>query len=485
MSKIRVRFAPSPTGYLHVGGARTALLNWLFARRHGGVFILRIEDTDVDRSREELVEGILKGLEWLGLNWDEGPYRQSERVARYREVALQLLQEKHAYPCFCSPEELKARRAQSVEDGRPWMYDGICRRLRDSAKEERIRSGRPYALRFQVPASGMTAFEDLVQGRIEVAYSSLDDFVLLRADGQPTYHLGVVADDRDMGITHVIRGADHIANTFKQLLVYGALGLPAPRFAHLPLILGPDRTRLSKRHGAASVDAYREQGVLPEALVSLLTRLGWSPPESKEILTLEEMIETFSLENVSRSNAVFDSEKLFWMNSRILRSLPMEKLIPRVERELRGAGLWHPDYGGAKRNWFRSAVELLQPRMRTLEDFSVSSRAFFADEVNYEPAAVNKFWKDASLGTYLPELAAELNHLQSFDAGSAEPCLRSFAERKGLKAGLLINASRVALTGQQVAPSLFGVMEVLGKRCVVSRLQQAGRFIVARPVVAD
>ena len=485
MSQLRVRFAPSPTGYLHVGGARTALFNWLFARRHGGVFILRIEDTDVDRSREELVKGILKGLEWLGINWDEGPYRQSERVARYQEVALQLQQRKHVYPCFCSLEELKARRAQSAEDGRPWMYDGTCRRLSDSEREKRIRSGRPYALRFRVPESGMTAFEDLVQGRIEVPYSSLDDFVLLRANGQPTYHLGVVADDGDMGITHVIRGADHISNAFKQLLVYGALGVPAPQFAHLPLILGPDRTRLSKRHGATSVDAYREQGILPEALVNFLALLGWSPHESKEILTLGEMIDTFSLENISRSNAVFDSEKLFWMNSRILRSLSRDKLVPRVEKELRRSGLWHLDYGGSKRNWFRSAVELLQPRMRTLKDFSSSGRAFFAEEVNYEPSAVNKFWKDASLGTSLPELAAELNRLQSFDAESAEPCLRSFAERKGLKAGLLINASRVALMGQAVAPSLFGVMEVLGKQRVVHRLQQAGRFIAERPVIAN
>ncbi len=482
MSQVRVRFAPSPTGFLHVGGARTALFNWLFARRHGGVLVLRIEDTDEERSREDLVDGILDGLRWLGLKWDEGPFRQSQRLDRYREAAQKLLAQSRAYPCFCTPEELKARRATAEAEKRPWMYDRVCRRLSETQREEKTRAGLPSALRFRVPESGKTCFDDLVQGRIEVENASLDDFVLLRADGRPTYHLSVVTDDADMKITHVIRGADHISNTFKQQLAYEALGFETPKFAHLPLILGPDRTRLSKRHGATSVTAYREQGILPEAMVNFLALLGWTPPEQKEILPVEEMVQAFSLEAVSKSNAVFDTEKLAWMNSQILRSLPMEELLPRVEKELRAHELWHADYEGPRRDWLRRTVELLQPRMRTLEDVSGISRAYFSDEVDYDPAAEKKFWKDATLAVLLPELAGELEKGSSLDAAAAEQGLRSFAERKQVKAGLLINASRLALTGQAVAPSLFDVMEVLGRERVVARLKRAGEYLAARTV---
>ena len=284
MSEVRVRFAPSPTGYLHVGSARTALFNWLFARRQGGVFILRIEDTDVERSSEKMVDGILDGLRWLGLNWDEGPYRQSERLERYCEVARQLLENGHAYSCFCSPGELKSRRATAEALGQPWKYDGVCRRLSQVERKKKLQNNRPHALRFRVPEDGSTSFADQVQGRIEVENSVLDDFVLLRADGHPTYHLSVVVDDQDMRITHVVRGADHISNTFKQLFLYRALEVQAPEFIHLPLILGADRTRLSKRHVAIAVSVYKEQGILPEAMVNHLALLGWSHPEQKEIL---------------------------------------------------------------------------------------------------------------------------------------------------------------------------------------------------------
>ena len=302
MPDVRVRFAPSPTGHLHVGGARTALYNWLFARHQVGVFILRIEDTDVDRSRPELVTAILESLEWLGLKWDEGPYRQSERLDRYREMAAELERRGHAYPCFCAAEELQARRARAEAERRAWKYDGACRKLSDSERQRWRAEGRPSALRFRVPETGETSFDDCVFGRVTVEHRDLEDFVLLRSDGNPTYHLGVVADDLDMRVTHVIRGADHLSNTPKQILMYQALGATAPAFAHLPLILGPDRQRLSKRHGATSVGAYREQGVLPEALLNFLALLGWTPPkgpggdEAKEILPLEEMVRAFTLE---------------------------------------------------------------------------------------------------------------------------------------------------------------------------------------------
>ena len=502
MSNIRVRFAPSPTGYLHVGGARTALYNWLFAHHVGGVLILRIEDTDVDRSKPELTTAILESLEWLGLNWDEGPIYQSQRLDRYRAMALNLERSGHAYPCFCTQEELQAKRAKAEAERRAWKYDGTCRLL-TQADWERLRAeGRPAAVRFRVPDYGQTSFEDQVFGHIEVDHRDLEDFVLLRSDGHPTYHLGVVADDLDLRITHVIRGADHISNTPKQILMYQALEAPVPVFAHLPLILGPDKQRLSKRHGATSVGAYREQGVLPEALVNFLALLGWTPPGQREIVPIEEMIRDFDLAAVSKSNAVFDLEKLAWMNSEYVRHLPAERLLPLVERELAGAGLLQ-DAGvrgqesragnqkseASDRQWaidnrpsseeerFKQTVLLLQSRARTLKDFSGASRAFFTDDFAYDPEAVKKFWKEPALPTLLDTLAERLAATEPFDLAGTEGALRGLAEEKGVKAGLLINATRVALTGQAVAPSLFEVMLTLGRDRVTSRLHRAAAHL--------
>ena len=480
MEKVRVRFAPSPTGYLHVGGARTALYNWLFARRHGGVFILRIEDTDVDRSKPELVTAIIESLEWLGLNWDEGPFLQSERLGRYRQMAAELEQRGAAYPCFCTAEELQAKRAKAEAEGRPSKYDGACRNLNEADRQRHRTENRPFALRFRVPESGATGFDDKVFGHIEVAHADLEDFVLLRSDSNPTYHLGVVADDLDMQITHVIRGADHLSNTPKQILMYRALGRPEPVFAHLPLILGPDRTRLSKRHGATSVGAHRDQGVLPEALVNFLALLGWTPASdngSTEIVALDEMVRQFDLEAVSKSNAVFDPEKLAWMNGEYLHHLPEERLLPLAEAELRSANFWSPSFEAGERERFRQAVALLRSRARCLKDFSTSARAFFTDDFSYDPEAVKKFWKDPSLSGLLRELAERLATVEPFDAAQTEKCLRTLAEEKGVKAGLVINAARVALTGQGVAPGLFDVMAVLGRERAEKRLKQAAEFI--------
>src|SRR5437867_3690144 len=323
MPDVRVRFAPSPTGHLHVGGARTALYNWLFARHQVGVFILRIEDTDVDRSRPELVTAILDSLEWLGLKWDEGPYRQSERLDRYREMAAELERRGHAYPCFCAAEELQARRARAEAERRAWKYDGACRKLSGSERQRRRAEGRPGALRFRVPETGETSFDDCVFGRVTVEHQDLEDFVLLRSDGNPTYHLGVVADDLDMRVTHVIRGADHLSNTPKQVLMYQALGASPPAFAHLPLILGPDRQRL----------------------------------------------------------------------------------LPLVEAELKSAGLWRDGASPEERRWFEACARLLQSRARSLKDFSMSGRAFFTDDFDYDPEAAKKFWKDPALPEYLEALA--------------------------------------------------------------------------------
>jgi glutamyl-tRNA synthetase len=469
---IRVRFAPSPTGYLHVGGARTALYNWLFARRHGGVFILRIEDTDADRSKPELTEVILRSLKWLGLDWDEGPFFQSKRFNRYREFAAELEKGGSAYPCFCTVEELQARRAKAEAEKRAWKYDGVCRRLTEAERAERRAAGRPCVIRFRVPETGSVQFEDQVFGTIVVANADIEDFVLLRSDGQPTYHLGVVADDLDMRVTHVVRGADHLSNTPKQILIYQAMAAPTPAFAHLPLILGPDKQRLSKRHGATSVEAYRDQGILPEALVNFLALLGWTPPGGKEIVPLEKMVRSFELTAVSKSNAVFDPEKLAWMNAAYLRSLSAEKLLPLAEAELRSqeSGFRIAE---EERGRFEASVKLVQSRLRTVRDFSGAFRAFFLDQFELEPEAVKKFWSDPSLGELLAALAEGIDRVQPFDAAQTEHALRALAQQRGVKAGLLINAARVALTGQAVAPGLFDVMVVLGKDRVVKRLREA------------
>ncbi len=472
MPPVRVRFAPSPTGYLHVGGARTALFNWLFARHHGGVFILRIEDTDADRSKPELVEAVLEGLRWLELTWDEGPFHQSDRLPSYQAMADRLLASGHAYRCFCTPEELDARRKNADKAGKPWKYDGGCRRL---AKDQvAAKMSQPHALRFSVPEQGESSFNDLVYGEMHVRYDEVEDFVLLRSDRLPTYQLAVVADDLDMRITHVIRGADHLINTPKQLLIYQALGAPPPLFAHVPLILGPDRTRLSKRHGATSVTSYREEGFLPEAFRNFLALLGWSPGDDTELMATEELVRRFALENVSRTNAVFDRDKLVWFNSEYLRNQPLEAIVPRVEAELRRAGLWREEWSAdaSGRAWFARAVDLLRPRARLLTDFSTWARAFFSDEFDYDPEAVKKFLKDPKLAELLPRIREELARIDPWQHDPIEQAVRGVAERAGVKAALLINATRAALTGQAVAPPLFTTMELLGRPRVLSRLSR-------------
>ncbi len=469
---VRVRFAPSPTGYLHVGGARTALFNWLFARHHRGTFILRIEDTDLERSTQEMVEGILVGMKWLGLDWDEGPYFQSERMELYRATAARLVESGHAYYCFCTKEELERRRAQAQAEGRPPMYDESCRRIPHQEAERRRAAGEPCAVRFAVPESGSTAFDDAVFGWVEFANSEIEDFVLLRSDGVPTYHLSVVADDVDMRVTHVIRGADHLSNTPKQVMLYNALLAPMPVFAHVPLILGQDKTRLSKRHGATSVIAYRDEGIVPEAFRNFLALLGWTPPDpSREILADQELIELFGLKGISKSNAVFDRAKLDWFNTEYIRRYPAEKLLPLIEEEWRKAAL---KPARDDREWLLATIDLLKPRARSLKDFASSFRAFFTDNWQADPAAVEKFLKDESVRELLVELGRRYSLCTGgFSEENAEKLLRDLAAERNVKAAALINGARVALTGQAVAPSLFAVMTTLGREKTVERLQAA------------
>ena len=477
----RVRFAPSPTGYLHVGGARTALFNWLFARHFGGTLILRIEDTDLERSTSEMVEGILQGMRWLGINWDEGPYYQTQRTDLYRAAAAKLIDSGAAYYCFCSKEELEGRRAKAAEQGRPPKYEGTCRKLNPAEALQRKSAGEAAAVRFAIPDGGSTSFDDAVFGKVEFANSELEDFVLLRSDGSPTYHLSVVADDIDLKITHIIRGADHISNTPKQVLLYQALGSAMPVFAHVPLILGPDKTRLSKRHGATSVMSYRDEGIVPEAFRNFLALLGWTPPDgTPEILGDSELIRLFSLDGISRSDAVFDRAKLDWFNTEYIRAYPAEKLLPLIEEEWKKAGL-NPT--SRDRDWLLSTVELLKPRARSLKDFAGSFRAFFVDDFDPDPLAVDKFLQVENVRRLLIELGGRYAGTENFNEQQTEKILRDFAAEKGVKAGALINGARVALTGQAVAPSLFAVMSVLGKDAVSARLKNVEEM-VARSAAA-
>jgi glutamyl-tRNA synthetase len=473
----RVRFAPSPTGYLHVGGARTALFNWLFARHTGGTLILRIEDTDFERSSEAMVEGILEGMRWLGLDWDEGPFFQSQRLDLYKATAAKIIAAGQAYPCFCTKEQLEQRRKEAAEAGRPPMYDRRCRRISNDEAESRMAAGEPAAIRFAVPEGGSTSFDDAVFGTVEFANAEIEDFVLLRSDGIPTYHLSVVADDIDMRLTHIIRGADHISNTPKQVLQYRALGAQLPVFAHVPLILGPDKTRLSKRHGATSVIAYKQMGIVPEAFRNFLSLLGWTPGNVKdangkdrEIFSSEELIRLFGLEGISKSNAVFDNDKLAWFNTEYIRSYPAETLLPLIEEEWRLAG-FTPTRTEAE---ITQAIELLKPRARSLKDFATAFRAYFTDEYEIDPAAAAKFLT-GEVPALLVDLGARYAAAAKFTEASSEVILREFAAEKDLKAGVLINGARVALTGQAVAPSLFAVMMALGQQRVVARLKEASQ----------
>jgi glutamyl-tRNA synthetase len=483
----RVRFAPSPTGYLHVGGARTALFNWLYARREGGTFILRIEDTDVERSSWDMVAGILDGMHWLGLDWDEGPdvggphapYFQSQRLDRYRAMAEQLIAKGHAYACYCSPERLRAEREKAEARGEAWQYDRACLALSPDQVARLERSGQPRAIRFKVP-SGSTSFDDVVRGRIEVEHTNIEDFVILRSDGYPTYHLSVVADDVDMEITHVIRGDDHISNTPKHVLLFDAFGFPAPRFAHVPLILGADKKRLSKRHGATSVTEYTRLGYLPEAMVNFLALLGWSPGDDRELMTRGELIARFSLEAISGGNAVFNTEKLDWMNGQYIAKLPASELAAHLEPLLIEAGLWSPNATGDRREWLMRLIELLRPRAKRLTDFVEHARPFLVDTVEYEREAVEKHLGAADLHDHITALMNALRTASPFDEPHVEAAVRGTAAQRGIKAGNLIHATRVAVTGRTSSPGLFEVLALLGRDKTLARLERLREFLTAR-----
>ena len=482
----RLRFAPSPTGYLHVGGARTALFNWLYARRHGGTFVLRIEDTDAERSSWDMVEGIVDGMRWLGLDWDEGPdvggphapYFQSRRLDRYRAIANRLVDEGRAYFCYCDPAELKARRDAS-HAGEGWRYDRRCLRLTPEQIAAFEATGAPRAIRFRVPERPVT-FDDLVRGHVEFDHTSIEDFVILRSDQQPTYQLSVVVDDVDMGITNVVRGEDHISNTPKQVLLYEALGASLPRFAHVPLILGPDRKRLSKRHGATSVTEYKRLGYLAEAMVNFLALLGWSPGTGQELFTREELIGAFALDGISGGNAVFDLDKLDWFNAQHLARLSADDIAARVEPYLREAGLWRESYGQSERPWFLSVLQLLTARARRLTDYAGQGRYFFDEAFEYEEGAARKHLVSDGLESHVAALRAAFEQAPNWQPSDLETALRQVADARGVKAAALIHPTRIAVSGSGVGPGLFDLLAVLGRERTIARLRRLESWLASR-----
>ncbi len=484
MSEVRTRFAPSPTGNLHVGGAHTALFAWLFARHEGGRFVLRIEDTDEVRSTAESLAAIYDGLHWLGIDWDEGPdvggphgpYIQSERLDIYEEHIARLIESGRAYRCYCTPEELEERREIMRARGLPPRYDGKCRALTADETRRLDAQGREFCVRFRVDDQGVTIVEDLVRGEVAFENALMGDFVIQKTSGYPTYHLAVVVDDYLMEITHVIRAEEHLPNTQAHLQLMEALGLAPPQFAHLPLILGTDRTKLSKRHGAVNLMDYREQGFLPEAMRNFLALIGWSPGTDEEILSLDELIEKFTLEGVSRSPGVFDLEKATWLNGEYLKRADAEYIADLIEPELRAEGLIEEDLGPERRAWLVAVVELMKERTRLLTDFVVWGRYFFTDDYPYDNRARSKWLSREEVPERLELLADRLEGLESWDVDSIEGAIRGLAAELDVGAAKLIHPCRAAVTGQTVGPSLFDLLALVPQKDVVARLRRTAEL---------
>ena len=477
MSGVRVRFAPSPTGFLHMGGSRTALLNWLFARHEGGSFILRIEDTDRERSTPEYLNAILEDLRWLGLDWDEGPecggdfgpYLQSERSQSYGPHVEELLKTGQAYRCFCSPEEIAERRshAQAADGG--WIYDRKCLGLSDDEREAMLADGRPSVVRFRVPA-GKTSFDDMVLGRIEFDNAELDDLVIVRQDGTPTYNFAVVVDDLEMAITHVIRGADHISNTPRQIVIWKALGHEPPAFGHQPLVLAPDKQVMSKRRGAIAIGEYRRRGYLPEAVVNYMALLGWSYEGDQEFFSLDDLLQNFDTGSVSKRPASFDPDKLDWMNTQWLKRLDVPDRTERVIPFLRADGLLPEELTPEDRSHLEKIVELIDDRLKVLTDIVELAGFFLAPDVVYDKIAVSKVLAKPGADEILVGLHLVLSGCPDFQPETLEGALRKFAEDAGLSLGKVVQPLRVALTGRTASPGIFETLSLLGREVSLARI---------------
>jgi len=459
---IKVRFAPSPTGFLHIGGVRTALFNWLFARNHGGKFILRIEDTDLSRSTEESIQEILESMRWLGLDWDEGPFRQTERQEIYSQKVEQLLAAGKAYSCYCTPEELDRKRSEAQKAGLKPKYDGTCRNLSDVPK------GAPSVIRFKAPLEGSVVVEDLLRGKVVFDITELDDLIIQRTDGTPTYNFVVVVDDSEMGITHVIRGDDHLSNTPRQCLLYDALDYARPQFSHISMILGQDKARLSKRHGATSALAYRDMGYLPDAMINYLARLGWSHGD-QEIFSRKELIEHFSFDSVNTSAAIFDADKLSWVNEQYIQSTPLEELAQHLEPHLVTTGVLAKDHG-LNMQEIAKVIPCLKGRAKTLIEMAEKSAFFFKKQVEFDEKARSKFLTD-EVKPLLEKVITGLSALDDFSSDKIESLFKKTVEEESLKLGKLAQPVRVALTGTTVSPGIYDVILLLGKEQTLKRLR--------------
>lgn len=486
MSDVRVRFAPSPTGYLHIGGARTALFNWLFAHKMGGKLILRIEDTDTERLKEDSVSQILTSLKWLGINWDEGPevggdcgpYYQSERLDIYKKYADKLLEEGKAYYCFCSAADLEAQREKQRAAKQPFRYARTCRDLSAEEVQARIAAGEPYSVRVKIPVEGTITVHDLIHGDVTFNMDQFDDFVIVKSNGMPTYNFAVVVDDHLMGMTHVLRAEEHLSNTPKQLLIYEALGWKPPKFGHMPMILAPDRSKLSKRHGATSVEEFRSQGYLAEAIVNYLTLLGWGPGDERELFTLQETVELFELEQMSKKAAIYDTKKLTWMNGQYLSELPLEKILPEAKPFFIKDGLvteeWFND--AANEAYFEKLVDVVRVRVKTLQEVADASSYFFKELEGYDEKGVSKHFKPENIAI-LEQCIAAIKADDVYDLASTEAAYNKIAADNGLALGKVIHPTRLALTGRTVSPGMFDVMVLLGKKKTLARLEKAVEFI--------
>lgn len=476
-TSVRVRFAPSPTGYPHLGNIRTALFNCLFARHHGGKFILRIEDTDTARKVEGATEAILEGLQWLGLNWDEGPYFQSQRLPVYHEIIETLLEEGHAYSCYCSPQRLEAMRQEQARRKQPPKYDRRCRDLTQHERTSFEAAGIAPVVRFRTPLEGETTFCDLIHGPVTFKHDTLDDFVLLKSDGYPTYHLANVVDDHSMAISHVLRADEWLSSVPRHVLLYQALNWQPPQFAHLPMILGPDRAKLSKRHGATTITEYRTQGYLPAAMINFLALLGWSLDDRTELLSTEELIEHFSLERVGKTPAIFNRDKLEWMNGVYLRRLGhdefVEEAMPFLDRDL-------PDSVGRPldRAFVSRVLSLIQERAKTLGEVPELARLFFLSELQYDAGLLLSGKSDAQSAIAALTVAAQrVEEAATWDAAALEGILRPLATDLNFSTGKFFGLLRVAVTGCTAAPPLFQTMAVLGKEKCLKRLDTAVQML--------
>jgi glutamyl-tRNA synthetase len=471
-SNVRVRFAPSPTGYPHLGNIRTALFNWLFARHHNGTFILRIEDTDVARKVEGAVEIIQESLQWLGLDWDEGPFYQSKRLDMYKEAAEKLVAGGYAYRCYCSSERLEKMREQQTQNKLPTGYDRQCRNL---SKEDLVAcdaSGVVPVIRFKSPTDGQTGFNDLIRGDIVFENSTLDDFVLLKSDGYPTYHLANIIDDHDMKITHVLRAEEWVSSTPRHVLLYRAMGWEPPLFAHMPMILGSDRSKLSKRHGATAINEYREHGFLPETMLNFLTLLGWSLDDKTELMTREEIIKNFSLDRISKTAAIFNMQKLEWMNGVYIRGLSTddfaERVMPFLDKGLPASVKRPLDKG-----YVQSILPLVQERAKTLEEVAALTDFFFFDTLEYDTALLSGKLEKSAAKEILKKAIDRLETVSEWKNEAMENAMRPMCTELELKPAVFFGILRVAATGRTVSPPLFQTMEVLGKTRSMQRLNAA------------